>query len=386
MPQRGRAMNKDADMATAHPMLPDASHDEAAAQLFVRDLKLFLAEQVEPIWRDTAHAIDPGPTSNARVESVYNRLHEDERFRAWASLRRSSQEMLWDAVGASVDRQAGQLVDKAAGVSAGGSLTLDPDFVLPRYLADRDVHLMPGGYDPDCDDLSQGALMDRGGAVYMLGRNGGLMNDVRGHTVVAHLFALYPEFTPHRILELGCGVGASTVPVAAAFPAAQVHGIDVGASMLRYAHARAEHVGAAIHFRQGDAEHAPYADGSFDLVFSSVLLHETSEPAIGRILAESYRLLRPGGVAVHLEVPQRYDTLDLWGRIRGEIEADYNNEPAWKAAITADYGALMRAAGLADVVVGYQDAPSSRQRGDGGFGAQSKGVFCSWFVTSGRRP
>lgn len=368
-----------------HPMLPIANHDERTEQLFVRDMKVYLAEAVEPEWRSVAAALDPGPKNNARVETVYERLHADDRFCTWAGLRRASQELLWDVVGTSVARQSAKLTERAADTPAGGTLALDPGFVTPPYLASRDVHLMAGGYDADPGDLTQGAIMDRGGAVYMLGRNGGLMNDGRGKTVVSHVYALYPDLTPGRILELGCGVGASIIPVAQAFPDAEIHGLDVGASMLRYAHARAEAIGVPIHFRQGDAERTDYPDESFDLVFSCVLFHETSETAIGRIIEESYRLLRPGGVAVHLEVPQRYETLDLWGKIRGEIEADYNNEPAWKSAISADYGALMRGAGFRHPAIGYQDAVITPKRGQGGFGAESKGVFRSWFVASGSK-
>jgi len=227
--------------------------------------------------------------------------------------------------------------------------------------------------------------MDRGGAVYMLGRNGGFLNDGRGKAILAHVYALYPDIAPTRILELGCGVGSSLLPVAEAFPEAETVGLDVGASMLRYAHARARQIGVPAHFVQGDAEHAPFDDASFDLVFSAALMHETSADAIGQILAESHRLLRPGGIAVHLEVPSRYDNLDLWSQIRAQVERDYNNEPAWQAATSADYGALMRAAGFSDVAVGFQDASFAPARGQGGFGAESKGVFRSWFVTSGRR-
>ncbi|SDC82780.1 Methyltransferase domain-containing protein [Sphingomonas sp. YR710] len=372
-------------MATAHPMLPDATHDEFAEQCFVRDLKVYLTEQIEPFHRKVAEVRDPGSQSNARVEAVYEALHAEPAFRAWASLRRTSQDMLWHAVGASVARQSEVLAGKAAVAEPKGSVKLDPHFVAPAYLADRDVHLMPGGYALDDAGIDQGAIMDRGGAVYMLGRNGGQMNDVRGHTVLSHLFARFPNFEPTRILELGCGIGASAVPVALAFPDAEVHAIDVGASVLRYAHARAEHLGAVIHFSQDDAEHTRFADASFDLVFSCVLMHETSEAAMSQIIAESLRLLRPGGVAIHLEVPQRYAELDLWGRIRGQIEMDYNNEPAWKAAISVDFDALMRAAGFADVEIGFQDATSTPMRGEGGFSDRSRGVFRSWFVASGRR-
>jgi ubiquinone/menaquinone biosynthesis C-methylase UbiE len=371
--------------ADAHPMLPAASHDEAAAQLFVRDLKNYLTAQIEPGLRARAEVLDPGPSSNARVETVYERLHEDEAFRAWASLRRTSQEILWARVAESVDRQAPALEATADAAAPLGSLTLAPDFVPPAYLTDGDVHIMPGGYAHDEGSLLQGALMDRGGAVYMLGRNGGFLNDGRGKTMLAHLYALYPDLNPERIVELGCGVGASLVPVARAFPDAATYGVDVGASMLRYALARARHLGAAIHFVQDNAEGTRFEDESFDLVFSCVLLHETSPGGIDAIVKESRRLVRPGGVVIHLEVPQRYDELDLWGRIRGQIEADYNNEPNWKVAISTDYRAAFERAGFEDVSVGYQDAALAPARGQGGFGPESKGVFRSWFVASARK-
>jgi ubiquinone/menaquinone biosynthesis C-methylase UbiE len=369
---------------SAHPMLPEANHDEMAEQLFIRDLKGWIGGEAEAQQRALAERLDPGPQSNAREEAVYEALHGHESFRSWASLRRTTQEMLWDAIAGSVERQGERLNAQAEQHSA-GSLDLTDDAALPAYIASRDVHLMPGGYQHDDGGVLQGAIMDRGGAVYMLGRNGGLLNDGRGRTVLAHLFARFPDFAPTRILELGCGIGASLVPIAKAFPDAEVHGIDLGAAMLRYSRARAASMGVTVHLAQDDAEGTRYPDGSFDFVFSAVLMHETEAGAIPRILAESRRLLAPGGVAIHLEVPQRYETMDLWGRIRGQIEADYNNEPAWREASSADYEALMRQAGFADVAIGYQDAArGDAVRGGGGFGPTSKGVFGSWFVASGR--
>jgi len=368
----------------SHPMLPQASHDELAEQYFVRDLKLWLAQQTEPLAAALAERLDPGAGHNARLDTVYDRLHEDSAFRAWAGFRRASQELLWDGIERSVARQSESLDQAAAAAPPLGSLRLDEAFVMPEPISSRDIHLMPGGYQRDDGGVGQGAVMDRGGAVYMLGRNGGFMNDGRGKTMLQHLYALYPGFTPRRILEMGCGVGSSVVPVALAFPQAEVHAIDVGPSMLRYALARARHLGAAVHFAQDNAEHTGFADASFDLVFSCALFHETSQEAIGRILAESRRLLRPGGVVVHLEVPQRLATMDIWGQVRGRIEADYNNEPAWEAAVSADYLALMTGAGFADVTLGFQDMCFAPNREANGFCQESKGVFRSWFVASAR--
>lgn len=369
----------------SHPMLPDVSHDEMAEQLFVRDLKGFVSGAAEEGQRAAATALDPGAGHNARAEETFDRLHGLASFRSWAALRRESQELLWDVVGASVRRQAAQLDMCAAAAPAIGSVTLDPDFVTPPHLADHDVHLMPGGYAGDDGGVAQGALMDRGGAVYMLGRNGGLMNDRRGHTAAAHLLHRFPDFAPKRLLEMGCGIGASLVPLAGYFPEAEVHGIDVGAAQLRYAHARAAHLGAAVHLRLGDALAAPFPDQSFDLVFTCATIHELRPGTIGAMMAECHRLLQPDGIVLHLEVPQRYAGMDLWGRVRGEIEARYNNEPNWKAATSADYAALLGQAGFRDVAVGYQDATDTAARGNSGFGPTSKGVFGSWAVMSAVR-
>jgi len=373
----------------SHPMMPATTHDEQAEQLFVRDLKIFLAEEIDPLGRRLADRIAPGPELPAeeRLKAVRNELYGFDSYRATVSLRRTVQEMLWDAVGSCVSRQADELSQRGAIAAPKGSLTLDPDFRAPAYIRAGDVHLMPGGYHADWGegDVLQGALMDRGGAVFMLGRNGGLMNDVRGHTAISHLFARFPDLEPRKILEMGCGVGASIVPAAKTFPQAEVHGIDVGASVLRYAHARAEHLGVAVHFSQQNAERTNFPDESFDFVYSCVLFHETSHSALKNIIAESCRLLRPGGVAVHLEVPIRYDELDLWGLIGGEFEVRYNNEPFWTGALKADYAAEMRGAGFRDVAVGYQDAVAQAQRGAGGFSDTSAGHFRSWFVASGRK-
>ncbi len=83
-----------------------------------------------------------------------------------------------------------------------------------------------------------------------------------------------------------------------------MHGIDVGAPVLRYAHARAESLGVPVHFSQQNAEHTDFETGSFDLVLSHIVLHETSKSALVASLRECHRLLRPGGLMLHLEIPR----------------------------------------------------------------------------------
>ena len=372
--------------ALSHPLIAEPSHDELAEQMFVRDLKLFVMQDIEPeqarLARAEAEAM--GKTgSNNRAEDLRVRMSAHHSFRTWLALKRESQRQLWASVASSVERQADALEALATVAEPLGSVRTDPGFVAPEYVTRGDIHLMPGGNAADDGSILQGAVMDRGGAVYMLGRNGGMLNDLRGQTAMAHVLTRDLAFAPARILDMGCGIGASTVPAAQCFPDAQVHGIDVGASMLRYAHGRAEHLGAAVHFSQQSAEATDFADGSFDLVFSCVLFHETSDAAMRAILAESRRLLRPGGMAVHLEVPLLHDNQDLWTELSGALEAQYNNEPNWRGALTADYPALMQAAGFREIQCGYQSTSPAARSGPFEFGPQNKGVFRSWFIASG---
>ncbi|WP_439533553.1 class I SAM-dependent methyltransferase [Polymorphobacter sp.] len=386
-------LNSFRDAAGGHAMLPELSHDELAEQMYVRDLKMFLGGELEATHQRAAFAIRDAAAArgqNDTYAAVRDALFDRSGFQTWVSLRREAQHHMWQSVGQTADRQRQRLNALAAIPDPQGSVTVDPAFEAPAYLANEDVHLMPGGYTGDRgeDGVLQGAVIDLGGAVFMRGLNGGLLNDRRGQTAMSHILACYPDLEVRRILELGCGIGASTVPAAWAFPEAEVHGIDVGASMLRYAHARAEHLGARVHFSQQNAERTRFPDGHFDLVYSCVTLHETSQEAVVNILAESRRLLRPGGVAVHLEVPLLYGEDDLWSAMQAELEADYNNEPNWQGALTADYAALMRAAGFETPLIGYQDAVADARKdtrpGVSSFSTTSKGPFRSWFIASGR--
>ncbi|MDE1150818.1 MAG: class I SAM-dependent methyltransferase [Azospirillaceae bacterium] len=377
----------EARAAQAHPMIALPTHDELVEQLFVRDLKLFVMQNLETAQRDIAGkmvAAMDGRATNSPVDDLRERMQDFGSFKTWLSLKRESQRQLWAAVEDSVERQAGELEALAAVEAPKGSVTLDPDFKAPDYILRGDIHLMPGGNALDDGSVLQGAVMDRGGAVYMLGRNGGMLNDLRGHTAMAHLLTIAPDIQPKRILDMGCGIGTSTVPAAVCFPDAEVHGIDVGKSMLRYAHGRAEHLGAAVHFSEQSAERTNFPDASFDVVYSCVVLHETSEAAAVNILAESRRLLRPGGIAIHLEVPLLHTLGDLWQELSSELEAQFNNEPNWRGALSADYGQLMKAAGFTDIRVGYQSTAFHARTAPKKFTDTSEGVFRSWFVTSGR--
>jgi SAM-dependent methyltransferase len=375
-------------------MLPKTTHDEMAQQLFVRDLKGYLKSDLDSHRKEMAEALDSRDrlqSNQVNPDKIRDELFAIDSFRASFSLQRASQEMLWDCVGESIDRQIDTLKSLAVIDQPKGSLTLNPALQTPEYIEHCDTHLMPGGFcaDEGEGDVRQGALMDRAGAVYMMGRNGkngGLMNDGRGHSVISHLYQFFPDVSPKRVLELGCGVGNTAVGVAKYFPDAEFFACDLGPSVLRYAHARAERLGAAIHFHQANAEKTDFEDASFDLIYTTVVFHEVSGPAIENIIAEAHRLLKPGGVLINLDVAGRYDDLTTWQKISGNIDENFNNEVGWTASVTADYDALYRNAGFQEVRVGYQPPLAKAERGQALFHATGySGVGGSWYISSGRK-
>jgi hypothetical protein len=86
---------------------------------------------------------------------------------------------------------------------------------------------------------------------------------------------------------------------------------------------------------------------------------------------------------VHLEVPQRYEDMDLWGRIRGELEIHYNNEPFWRGAQMSNFADYAKAAGFREVQDGYQDATTKADPAVKSFTETSKGVHRCWYMVSG---
>jgi ubiquinone/menaquinone biosynthesis C-methylase UbiE len=344
---------------TISAFMPKSNHDETSRQAFVVSIKQHISKSITPGNKvEMENLVIPAfKKQHGRVpenRTELRRAMERAPFhQMWGSLMRTAQELMWDSVEDTVDRQIVALVEMAKDrKNPLGSLRLDPNFKVPRYLTGIDIHCMPGGYDTEVmdDDVRAGAIYDRGAYMYQHGTRG--MDD-NGKTIAAFVLTEYPDLNPTRILDMGCAVGHATTAYADCFPDADLHAIDMGAPMLRYAHARAETMGKKVHFAQANAEETGFEDESFDLVVSNTMLHETSRTALGRILAECRRLLRPGGVMAHMEVPVRYKDLPLYDQVMRGWQTLYNAEPFWDTINSMDVAALAGKAGLQGVREGY---------------------------------
>src|SRR5262245_36749992 len=98
-----------------------------------------------------------------------------------------------------------------------------------------------------------------------------------------------------RVLDLGCGIGL--IDAELQDEVGLLCGADVSLESLRYARDRAP----AAHFLHYDGSRVPFADGSFDAVFASCVLHHVPPASRASFLDEMLRLLRPGGIALIIE-------------------------------------------------------------------------------------
>ena len=351
-----------------HALLPNETHDEVARESFVQALKSHIATRVSPGVREIYDCrvrerwVAEHGTEPADRHEVREALSADTYYRLWSSVRRSSQHLLWSSVGDAVARQADDLAERARAAEAGlGSLRLDPDLEIPWYNAEVDIHAMPGGYRGEYtdDDVSAGAVFDRGVYVYAMGQMGAL-NDDYGQSICQNFLAVsHPEFSPWRILDMGCTSGNSTLPYVEAFPEAEVHAIDLGAPVLRYAHARAELLGRAVHFSQQNAECTDFGDASFDLIVSHIVIHEIAPAALRRTLAECRRLLAPGGLMVHGDFAG-YAGVDPVTQAMIDWDTYNNHEPFWGPMRDMDLVAESVSAGFDDGMVSIETVPTGR--------------------------
>ncbi len=348
-----------------HPVLPAANADEASRQEFTKSLKGFVQGPL---------LAGLGPVFSARVSKAFEAEHgrppkdrqdirkgmvKDLYFQHYASTNRIAQELLWESVNVTVERQLPDLLDQARALSAQATAKLDiPEgFETPRYVTALDIHCMPGGYASEVtsQDIAAGALYDRGVYLYAMGYMGPF-NDDMGRSVCNYIKRRLGDFKPKRILDMGCTVGHSTLPFKEMFPDAEVWGIDVAAPCVRYAHARAAGLGQEVNFAQMNAEHTSFPDGHFDLIVSHILLHETSGKAMPRIFKECHRLLAPGGYMIHADLPP-FDLMDPFTQFILDNETWYNNEPFWGAMRDTDQVELARKAGFAAEDIRFDTAP-----------------------------
>jgi ubiquinone/menaquinone biosynthesis C-methylase UbiE len=318
-----------------HPMKPEATPEEIARGRFTSGIRGLILNDLAADMRSAyerraapafvkEHGREP-----ANSREAHQALRGDPAFNIYSAMRVQAQKMVWASVAESVEREAVRLADEAAKAEgAPGSLTFDPAMEVPKNVHAIDVHLMPGSYTRGADSLEAGAVYDRGLAVFSMGLMGANLDDI-GLSMSQYIKHRYPDFAPQRILDTGCTIGHNTLPWKQAYPEAEVLAIDAAPGPLAYGSARAKMQGQEVHFQQMCADELAFEDESFDVVWSSMFLHELSKKQRAKAFEEAYRVLKPGGLVVHMELPPN-EQMGAFDGFYLDWDSYYNNEPYYK--------------------------------------------------------
>ncbi|MFN2566422.1 MAG: arsenite methyltransferase [Gemmatimonadaceae bacterium] len=177
------------------------------------------------------------------------------------------------------------------------------------------------------------------------------------------------------VLDLGSGGGIDVLLSARRVgPTGKAYGIDMTDEMLELARENARKAGAEnVEFLKGEIEQIPLPDNSVDVIISNCVINLSGDKR--RVLAEAFRVLKPGG---------RFAVSDVVAR--GEIPAEVRrNMELWAGCVA---GALEENEFLTLLTeVGFEDADiePTRYFEGGGLRVEGGASLMSAFVRA-RKP
>jgi phospholipid N-methyltransferase len=227
-----------------------------------------------------------------------------------------------------------------------GSLDLEGPVDVPAYWQ-AGFHLTPGGWDghelmgPVIAELVFNYVLTVGGVGAV--RTGEKLDDQRLQVAREAL-----DVAPHHIVELGAGTGRFTFALRAVFPTARITAVELSVSSLRHAYALASKARADIDWLRANAECTGLPEASAQLVALYTLLHEVPQANTRLILAETFRLLAPGGTLLIGEIAP-YSQQTAFRAVVLDWETEHRGEPYWREAMALDVPQALSDAGFVDI-------------------------------------
>jgi SAM-dependent methyltransferase len=166
-------------------------------------------------------------------------------------------------------------------------------------------------------------------------------NLYRGRTLTRYPIPPFPlgRGEGRRVLDVGCNWGRWTI--AAARAGWRATGVDPKENAVAAARRVAGQLGVEAELVVGDARELPFADDSFDAVFSYSVLQHLAKADVRKAIGEIGRVLRPGGTAL-IEMPNARGPLNLVRRAgRGFAAAEGFDVRYWTLAeLREAFGAI----------------------------------------------
>jgi ubiquinone/menaquinone biosynthesis C-methylase UbiE len=137
--------------------------------------------------------------------------------------------------------------------------------------------------------------------------------DMKRHKgMAAQLAAKIPAGS--RVLEIAPGPGYFCIELAK-LGDYDITGLDISKSFVAIASQNAVEAGLEIDFRLGNVSDMPFEDETFDFTFCQAAFKNFSEPV--KAIAEMYRVLRPGGTAVIVDLRHDASAEDVEQEVKG---------------------------------------------------------------------
>jgi len=234
-------------------------------------------------------------------------------------------------------------LEPAMKAAENGPATLErnPDMKMPDYWDGVDFHRTNGGWDRHPHQgMVHGEIIHRRMVDKLF--PGGIFATRRKVAEMA------PKNHYDTILDMGASSGHFTTGLQLTYPDAQITGVELSAQMLEHAWRTANANGWNWKLYQRAAEDTGFADDSFDLVSSFILLHEIPADTIRAVFAEAFRVCKPGGDIIMSDVT-RYADMDKLSAWKADRGAAFGGEPHWRESAMLDLAEIARDAGFVDV-------------------------------------
>lgn len=318
-----------------------------AFQAFLVGAKSFLMDKVYPKARD---AVAEATASAGDKEMAVEAVKDDADYAYFCWLEHYIQHYKYNArygLAAEADAQRGQLVSRLKAID--GRHAVDVDVTVPDYYTAVDIHQHPGNLH---EDILAGYIYKASAASTQPGST----NAYGLHYKFTDVVEQYAD-KPKSVLDLACGFGKSALPLAQRWPDAKVEGIDISEGCLRLAAVEAEELGLDnLSYSRADVAATGKPAQTYDLVTSTMLLHELDTDAVKAAMKEAHRVLAPGGALVQLDF-----------RARNPVEAFFlhghgqrNNEPYMAAFDELDFRDYLESIGFTDIEIKpFEESPGA---------------------------
>jgi SAM-dependent methyltransferase len=228
--------------------------------------------------------------------------------------------------------------------SAGSTLELDPDLPIPDYFDGVEYHLMPGGWDGY--DL-YGRMMTGGSAF----RYGGYAAVPFGSNIYQQrkdVIRQLPKASYAKIYEPGCGANGTLQAIHEIFPEAELTACDLSPGLLRRQFDSAQRLGLKVTLKQRDARFTGEPDDTYDAVVSYAVHHEAPVKENIEILAEMFRILKPGGDMV-ISDPPPFRAVEPFHAAVLHWDTAHREEPYFSVTCLANWDEEMKKIGFVNV-------------------------------------